>query len=163
MTISVGDRIPEAQLMILGDDGPEEVSLYDKIQGQNVVIFGVPGAFTPTCTHSHFPSFIDNHKALRAKGVSKVICIAANDPFVLNAWALSLKSEEKNLLILGDPDGEFIAKIGMEFSAPQAGLYKRSKRFSMYAVNGQVKIINIESEPGVCELTSAETLLNQIH
>ena len=162
MSISVGEKIPEANLMVIGENGPEYISLLKEISGTNAVIFGVPGAFTPTCNNSHLPSFVNNLPALKEKGVKKVICISVNDPFVLRAWEKSMKIDRDSIMLLGDPRGEFIAKIGMEFSAEGAGLLNRSKRFTILSVNGVVKTVEVESNPGVCDTTSAETLMSKL-
>ncbi len=162
MVITVGNRIPEAKLMTIGEDGPKEVSLTGLVEGQKVVIFAVPGAYTPTCSNAHVPSFKQNRDKLAAKGISRIICVSVNDPFVMKSWSEHLAAEENGITMLGDPDGKFIEAIGMSFSAPPAGLYNRSKRFTMYLEDGEVKQLNVESEPGICELSAAETLLEQI-
>lgn len=162
MEISIGSKLPEAKLLRFGLNGPEEVSLNEMIGGENVVIFAVPGAFTPTCSVSHVPSFVRNAKKLTEKGITKIICISVNDPFVLNAWEKDLGVREAGIQLLGDSEGTFIKAIGLEFSAPAAGLVGRSKRFTMYVEDGVVKQLNIESSPGVCEISAAETLLEQI-
>ncbi|MCY4099941.1 MAG: peroxiredoxin [Rhodobacteraceae bacterium] len=162
MEVSIGSRLPEAKLMQFGLKGPEEVSLNELIGGENVVIFAVPGAFTPTCSVSHVPSFVRNASKLSDKGITKIICISVNDPFVLQAWEKNLDIKESGILLLGDAEGEFIRAIGMEFSAPAVGLVGRSKRFTMYVEDGVVKQLNVESNPGVCEISAAETLLKQI-
>ncbi len=162
MEISIGSTLPEAKLLQFGLKGPEEVSLQEKIKGKNVVIFAVPGAFTPTCSVSHVPSFIRNAKKLANKGVERIICVSVNDPFVMEAWHKSLNTGESGIELLGDPEGSFIEAIGMEFSAPAVGLVGRSKRFTMYVENSVVKQLNVESSPGVCEISAAENLLEQI-
>lgn len=162
MSISAGDQLPEAKLVRIGEQGPEEVSLHALIKDRKVAIFAVPGAFTPTCTDSHMPSFINESKALADAGVEQVICIAVNDPFVLKAWDDATKAAEAGVMVLGDPDCSFTKAIGMNFDFPPAGLYGRSSRYAMLVENGRVAIVNVEASPGVCDISSAATLLEHI-
>lgn len=162
MAISIGDRLPEARLMRMGSEGPEEVALSDLTRGRKVAVFGLPGAFTGTCTTAHVPSFIRAMDDLRGKGVDEVICISVNDPFVMNAWGDSTGATEAGIVMLADPDGSFTKAIGMDFTAPPAGLYGRSKRYALLAEDGEVKIFNPEESPGVCEASAGETLLAQL-
>ncbi len=162
MEISIGSRLPEAKLLQFGLKGPEEVSLNELIGGEKVVIFAVPGAFTPTCSVSHVPSFVRNAEKLADKGITKIICISVNDPFVIQAWEKSLDVKKAGIQFLGDAEGSFIKAIGMEFSAPAVGLVGRSKRFTIYVEDCVVKQLNVEASPGVCEISAAETLLEQI-
>jgi cytochrome c peroxidase len=162
MTISIGEQLPSATLLQIGQDGPEEVSLDDKIKGRKVVIFGLPGAFTRTCTAAHVPSFIRTKDQFDAKGVDEIICIAVNDPHVMNAWAKSTGGGEAGITFLADAASAFTGDIGMQFDAPPAGFYKRSMRYVMYVEDGVVKVLNKEEQRGVCEMTAGETLLTQI-
>ena len=162
MAISAGDQLPDAKLVKMGGQGPEEVSLHGLTGGRKVAIFAVPGAFTPTCTDSHMPSFINESEALANAGVEQVICIAVNDPFVLKAWDEATKAAEAGVTVLGDPDGSFTKAIGMDFDFPPAGLYGRSSRYAMLVENGRVAIVNIEASPAVCEVSSAATLLEHM-
>ena len=160
MPISVGDKLPGATLMKMGDDGPEAVALQDKIANRKVVLFAVPGAFTPTCHSAHVPSFIRAHDALKEKGVDEVICIAVNDPFVMQNWAEATGAAEAGITMLADAEGAFTRAIGMSFDAPPAGLLGRSQRYAMLVENGEVQILNQEDNPGVCETSAGEALLD---
>ncbi len=162
MTISLGDRLPNASLCRLGAEGPETVQLADLLKGRNVALFAVPGAFTPTCSDQHMPGFVKNADALRAKGVDGIICLSVNDPFVLKEWEKSTGADKAGISVLGDASAEFTKAVGMDFSAPPAGLHSRSARYSMHVVDGIVKALNKEDSPGVCGITSGDELLSQI-
>ncbi len=162
MAISVGDTLPDAGLMRMGADGPEEVALAGLLAGRKVVIFGLPGAYTGTCTTAHVPSFMRNRAALADKGVDEVICLSVNDPFVMQAWGEATGATAAGITMLGDAGAGFTKAIGMDFTAPPAGLYDRSKRYALMAEDGVVKLLNIEDNPGMCELSAGETLLGQL-
>jgi len=160
--ISTGDKLPGADLMRMGEDGPESVALSDIVDGKLVAIFAVPGAYTPTCTLSHLPSFIRNMDNLHNKGVREVICISVNDPFVMKAWADSTDAADAGITMLADPEGSYTRSIGMDFSAPPFGLVGRSKRYAMLVDDGMIKSVNVEESPGVCEVSAAEVLLEDL-
>lgn len=162
MTISVGDKVPAANLMALGASGPEEVSLGDRLGDGRAVIFAVPGAFTPTCSQAHMPSFTRNKEQLRASGIDKVICVAVNDPFVAAAWAEATGAAEGGVEVLADPQSAFTKALGLDFTAPPFGLIDRSMRYTMLVEGGKVVILNVEDSPAVCDLSAAETLLAQL-
>ncbi|MFT6451181.1 MAG: cytochrome c peroxidase [Halocynthiibacter sp.] len=162
MTIQVGDTLPEATLMMMGAEGPKSVSLGEKLKGRKVAIFALPGAYTGTCTTAHVPSFIRTRDDFAAKGVDEVICISVNDPFVMGAWGESTGATAAGITMLGDPQSEFTKAIGMDFTAPPAGLIARSKRFAMYAEDGVVKVLQAEETPGVCDISGGEALLASI-
>ena len=162
MTISTGAALPDANLLIVGAEGPEAVSLGDKINNKKVVIFGLPGAYTGVCTTAHVPSFIRTKDDFAAKGVDEIICVTVNDPFVCKAWSDSTGAGDAGISIFGDADGEFTKAIGMDFTAPPAGLFGRSKRYTMLVENGVVSILNEEESPGQCEISAGETLLDQM-
>ena len=162
MTISQGDTLPDATLYQMGAEGPETVALSSLTKGRKVVIFALPGAYTGTCTTAHVPSFIRTRDQFAAKGVDDVICISVNDPFVMGAWGDSTGAADAGIKMLGDSAAEFTKAIGMDFNAPPAGLIDRSKRFSMLVDDGVVKILNEESNPGECEISAGETLLDQM-
>jgi peroxiredoxin len=162
MTISVGDTLPDATLLIFGANGPESVKMDAKTKGRKVVIFGLPGAYTRTCSAAHVPSFIRTKAEFDAKGVDEIICVSVNDPFVMAAWAKDTGAEEAGITMLGDAGAEFTKAIGMNWTAEPAGFYDRSRRYALYAEDGVVKVINIEEGPGMCELSAGETLLEQI-
>lgn len=160
--ISVGDTLPGATLLKMGENGPESVDLGAKLKGRNVVIFGLPGAFTGTCTAAHVPSFIRTKPKFDAKGVDEVICIAVNDPHVLKAWDEMTGAAKAGITTLGDAESTFTMAIGMEFSAPAVGFVNRSRRYSLYAEDGVVKVLNLELARGSCELSGGDMLLGQI-
>ena len=159
MTIRTGDTLPDATLLVLGANGPEEVALADKLKGRKVVIFGLPGAYTGTCSTAHVPSFMITYDDFKAKGVDEIICVAVNDPFVMKAWGDATGASEVGITMLGDAHSAFTTAIGMEFSAPPAGFINRSKRYAMLVEDGVVSILNAEENAGVCEISAGETLL----
>mgnify|MGYP003675944645 FL=1 len=138
------------------------VALSSLTKGRKVVIFALPGAYTGTCTTAHVPSFIRTRDQFAAKGVDDVICISVNDPFVMGAWGESTGATHAGIKMLGDSAAEFTKAIGMDFTAPPAGLIDRSKRFSMLVDDGVVTILNEEGSPGECEISAGETLLDQM-
>ena len=162
MAISEGARLPEATLVRMGAEGPESVELSSLTKGRRVALFAVPGAFTPTCSQSHMPSFIRNMDALKNKGVDEVICVSVNDPFVLKAWGEETGGAEAGIAILGDPDSAFTRAVGMEFDAPPAGLIGRSKRYAMLIEDGTVKVLHLEESPGACDVSGGEAMVEAI-
>jgi peroxiredoxin len=162
MTISVGDSLPDATLLRVGDDGPETVSMAEKLKGRKVVIFGLPGAYTGTCTSAHVPSFIRTKDDFDAKGVDEIICVSVNDPFVMASWAKDTGADAAGLTMLGDASAEFTKAIGMNWTAEPVGFFDRSRRYALYAEDGVVKVLNVEEGPGVCEVSAGETLLKAI-
>ena len=162
MTISTGDRLPDATFVRLGANGPEEVSVETLTKGRKVVIFAVPGAFTPTCHSAHVPSFIRTKEALAAKGVEDVICVSVNDPFVMKAWGEATGATEAGISMLADGTGAFTAAMGLSFDAPPVGLMGRSKRYALMAEDGVVKVLHLEESPGVCEVSGGEALLAEL-
>ena len=162
MAISKGDTLPDATFVKLGADGPEEVSLSSLTQGRKVVIFAVPGAFTPTCHSAHVPSFMRTKDAFAGKGVDEIICISVNDPFVMKAWGDATGAADAGITMLADPASAFTTAIGMNFDAPPVGLMARSKRYAMLVDNGVVTVLNEEASPGECEVSAGETLLEAV-
>ncbi|MBT9384122.1 peroxiredoxin [Pseudooceanicola sp. CBS1P-1] len=162
MTLSTGDTLPDATLVTLTAEGPKPVSMKDKTAGRKVVIFGLPGAFTGTCSTAHVPSFMRTIDAFKAKGVDEVICVSVNDPFVMDAWSKDTGAGAAGLTFLADASSDFTKAIGMNFSAPAIGFADRSKRYALYAEDGVVKVFNLEENPGVCEMSAGETLLEAI-
>jgi len=160
MTISTGERLPDANLLQIGADGPEAVALAPKLDGRKVIIFGLPGAYTGTCTTAHVPSFIRTMADFKSKGVHEIICLSVNDPFVMAAWGEATGATAAGISMLGDADASFTKAIGMDFDAPPAGLFGRSKRYAMLVDDGVVTILNEESGPGECEISAGETLLD---
>jgi glutaredoxin/glutathione-dependent peroxiredoxin len=158
MTISVGDRFPDAQLSVMGEDGPKLVGLSDHVAGRKVVVFGLPGAFTGPCSTAHVPSFIRTAEAFKAKGVEEIVCIAVNDPFTLKAWREATGADAAGITMLGDAEGKLTRTLGMEFSAPQIGLIGRSNRYAVVLEDGVVTHANVD-KPGVCDISTGEHLL----
>ena len=159
MTISVGKRLPAATLLRMGANGPEPVDLASRLKGRKVVIFGLPGAYTGTCTSAHVPSFIRTKSGFDKKGVDEIICVSVNDPFVMKAWGEATGATAAGITMLGDADGSFTKALGLDFSAPPAGFFGRSKRYALYAVDGVVKLLHLEAGPGICEATAGEAML----
>ncbi|MEO0937659.1 MAG: peroxiredoxin [Pseudomonadota bacterium] len=159
MAISTGDTLPDVTLVQMGENGPEPVTLSDKTAGRKVVIFAVPGAFTPTCHSAHVPSFIRTKDQFDAKGVDEIICVSVNDPFVMKAWGEATGAAAAGLTMLSDAGSEFTTGIGMNFDAPPAGLMARSKRYAMLVEDGKVSILQEEENPGVCDVSGGEGLL----
>ena len=162
MTIAPGDTLPEATLVKLGAEGPEAVSLADHAKGKKVVIFAVPGAFTPTCHSANVPSFIRTKDQFAAKGVEEIICVSVNDPFVMKAWGEATGATEAGITMLGDAQSAFTKAIGMDFDAPPAGLIARSKRYAMVVEDGKVTKLHVEESPGVCEISGGDALLAEL-
>ncbi len=160
MPIKVGDRLPEAKVRVMTKDGPGWKNTADVFKGRKVALFAVPGAFTPTCSNLHLPSFLNNIDAFKAKGAA-VAVTGVNDVFVMEAWKKANNAGDK-IEFLSDGNGEFAKAIGMDFDGSGNGLGIRSKRYSMLVDNEVVKTLNIEDAPGKCELTSGQALLKQI-
>ena len=160
MTISVGDKLPEATLMTMGENGPEPKSTLDLFAGKKVALFSVPGAFTPTCSAKHLPGFVEKAGELKAKGVDEIMCMAVNDIFVMDAWGKSQSAAGK-VTVIADGNGDFTKALGLELDATGFGLGTRGQRFSLVAEDGVVKILNIE-EAGAFEVSSAEHMLGQL-
>jgi len=159
MTIKVGDRLPKAELVKATEDGPEGVDTESYFANRKVALFAVPGAFTPTCSNSHLPSFVEKAADLKAKGVDEIVCTAVNDPFVLAAWAKSGGAE--GVTMLADGNGEFAEALGLTMDGSKFGLGKRSQRYSMIVNDGIVEQLNVEA-PGEYRVSSAEHLLGNL-
>jgi len=160
MKIKKGDKLPDAKVFILEKD-PKEISLNQIIGEEKVILFGLPGAFTPTCSTKHLPGFIKNTDQLKEKNIKKIICIAINDPFVMDAWGKVCNVQNK-IIMIGDSNGEFTKNIGAEKNLSHRGLGIRSTRYTMLVENRIVVKIVEEEVPGKCEITSAENFLNKI-
>ncbi|MBL8668634.1 MAG: peroxiredoxin [Rhodospirillales bacterium] len=159
MTIAVGDKIPSVKVMRWGSDGPEALTTDDLFKGKKVALFGVPGAFTPTCSAKHLPGFVAQADALKAKGVDAIVCTSVNDVFVMNAWGKDQDVGDK-VAMIADGDAAFTKAAGLELDLTGKGLGLRNQRFSMLVDNGVVKVLNIDASG--FDKTSAETLLSQI-
>ena len=160
MTIKVGDRIPSVTLTTMADGKPAPVKTDDFFAGKKVALFSVPGAFTPTCSAKHLPSFLDNADKLKAKGVDTIACVAVNDVFVMRAWGEHNNADGK-IVMLADGNGEFARALGLELDATKFGMGMRGKRFSMLVDNGVVKQLNVE-EPGAFGVSSGDHMLGQL-
>ncbi len=160
MTIKVGDRVPSVTLMEMHDGKPTPVKTDDFFKGRRVALFALPGAFTPTCSAKHVPGFVNNHDALKAKGVDAIACLSVNDAFVMGAWGKDQNADGK-VHMLADGNGEFTEKAGLVMDGTKFGMGKRSQRYSMIVEDGVVKSLNVE-EPGAFEVSSAEHMLSQL-
>lgn len=160
MTIGVGDKIPEATLYRMGAQGPEAVTTEALCGGKKVVLFGVPGAFTPTCSAQHVPGFLENAAAIKAKGVDTIACVSVNDAFVMGAWAKDQGTGEA-IEMLSDGSGELTRKLGIELDLSERGLGVRSRRYSMILEDGVVQSLNLE-QGGALEISGADGILNQL-
>ena len=160
MTIKVGDRMPEGSFGIMTKDGPGSLSAADLFNGKTVVLFAVPGAFTPTCSMNHLPGYLKHAAEIRAKGVDTIACMAVNDSFVMDAWGRD-KQVGDRVLMLADGNAEFTKSLGLEMDASGYGMGTRSKRYSMVVDDGVVRAVNVE-KPGEFGVSSAETMLTQV-
>ncbi|MGB8526059.1 MAG: peroxiredoxin [Rhodoplanes sp.] len=161
MSIKVGDRIPEAKFRVMGEGGPAWKTTDEVFKGKKVVLFAVPGAFTPTCHINHLPGFLKNADAIKAKGVDTIAVTGVNDVFVMDAWKKATGAEGK-IEFLADGNGDFAKAIDLALDASGAGLGLRSRRYAMLVEDGVVKKLSVESEPGKAEVSSAESLLKQM-
>ena len=160
MTVQVGDTIPSATLNIMTADGPSAITTDDIFKGKTVALFGLPGAFTPTCSAQHLPGFVANADALKAKGVDSIVCLAVNDVFVMGAWGKDQNVGDKVTLV-ADGSAAFTKAAGLELDLTERGLGLRCQRFSMVVDDGVVKSLNIDPA-GAFEATSAEKILEQL-
>ena len=158
MTISVGDKLPAVDLTKVTADGPAGISSDELFGGKTVVLFGVPGAFTPTCSEKHVPSFLGKAEALKAKGVDTIACVAANDPFVMDAWGKDRNVGDK-IVMLADGSATWTKAAGLELDLNELGLGIRSQRFALVAKDGEVTYLAIEQNPGELDAASADKLL----
>jgi glutaredoxin/glutathione-dependent peroxiredoxin len=156
--IQVGDRLPAANLKRLTADGIKDVPVGELTRGKKVVLFAVPGAFTPTCSEKHLPGFLRQADAFKAKGIDRIICVAVNDPFVLNAWDKATGIDGR-VEVLSDGNAELTKALGLDFDASAAGLGTRSKRYAMVVDDGVVRTLLIEDVPSQAEKSSAEAIL----
>lgn len=160
MTIKVGDRIPSVKLTTMTADGPRPITTEDIFKGKKVVLFALPGAFTPTCSAKHLPGFVEKYAAIKGKGVDTIACLSVNDVFVMGAWGKDQKVGDK-VLMLADGSGDFTRAVGLEFDLADRGLGKRSQRYVMVVDNGVVKTLNVETS-GAFEVSSADAVLKTL-
>ncbi len=161
MAIKVGDRLPNATFRVMTGEGPKPKTTDDIFKGKKVALFAVPGAFTPTCSNLHMPSFLNNVDAIKAKGVDTIAVTGVNDVFVMEAWKKSTNAGVK-IEFLSDGNAEFAKGIDMVFDGSGNGLGTRSKRYSMLVEDGVVKKLNIEEAPGKCDVSGGQALLGQL-
>jgi glutaredoxin/glutathione-dependent peroxiredoxin len=156
--IQVGDRLPAANLKRLTADGIKDMPVAELTRGKKVVLFAVPGAFTPTCSEQHLPGFLQQASAFKAKGIDTIACVAVNDPFVLNAWDKA-SAVDGRIVLLSDGNAEFTKALGLDFDASAVGLGTRSKRYAMVVDDGVVRTLLIEDVPSKAQKSSAEAVL----
>lgn len=161
MSIQVGDRLPAATFRVLTAEGPKPLSTDDVFKGKKVVLFAVPGAFTPTCHRNHLPGFVNNADAIKAKGIDTIAVTGVNDQFVMDAWKKASGAEGK-VEFLADGNGDFAKAIDLTFDGSGHGLGTRSRRYSMLVEDGVVKSLNIEEAPGKVEVSGGDALLKQL-
>lgn len=159
MTIQVGDKLPDVPLTIATPDGPQPTTSGEYFKGKKVALFAVPGAYTPTCSARHLPSFVDKAAELKAKGVDEIACTSVNDAFVMGAWNQAQGSED--ITMLADGNGEFAQAVGLTMDGSKFGMGQRSQRYSMVVNDGVVEQLNVEG-PGEYSASSAETMLGQL-
>jgi glutaredoxin/glutathione-dependent peroxiredoxin len=160
MTIKVGDKMPEGTLMQLGESGPSPISTSELFKGKKVALFGLPGAFTPTCSAKHVPSYLGNADKLKAKGVDKIVCMSVNDAFVMGAWGKDQKADNK-VRMMADGSALFTKALGLEMDLTARGMGVRSQRYAMVVDNGVVRALNVEA-PGKFEVSDADSMLKAL-
>ena len=156
MTIAVGDKIPNAKLQTMGEDGPTPIGTEEIFAGKRVVLFALPGAFTPGCSMAHLPGYVVNADKILAAGVDTIACLSVNDAFVMDAWGKAQNAEK--ILMLADGNGDFTSAIGLELDGRAFGMGVRSQRYAMIVDDGTVTLLNVEPGTGV-DVSSAETIL----
>ncbi len=159
MTIQIGDPIPDTPLTIASADGPEGTTSAEYFSGKKVALFAVPGAFTPTCSARHLPSYVEKAGELKAKGIDEIACISVNDPFVMAAW--NERDGSGDITMLADGNGAFTEALGLAFDGSKFGMGKRSQRYSMVVNDGTVEQINVEA-PGDYRVSGAEAMIEQL-
>ena len=157
MTIAVGDKIPSVELAVMGKDGPEAVSTDALFNGKKVVLFALPGAFTPTCSAAHLPGYVVHYDAIKAKGVDSIACLSVNDAFVMGAWG-EAQNVEDNIMMLADGSGNFTEAVGLVLDLTERNMGVRSQRYAMVVEDGTVTHLNVEEGAGF-EVSNAETIL----
>ena len=156
MSIQVGDKVPACTMKVMGEQGPADITTDEIFAGKKVLLFAVPGAFTPGCSMTHLPGYVVNADKIKAAGVDTIVCMSVNDAFVMDAWGKAQNAEE--LLMLADGNGELTAALGLELDGSGFGLGTRSQRFAMIVDDGTVSQLNVEAGAGV-DVSSAETMM----
>lgn len=159
MTVQVGQRLPDVPLTIATPDGPKPTTSSDFFAGKRVALFAVPGAFTPTCSARHLPSYVDKAQELKGKGIDEIACISVNDPFVMSAWGE--RDGSQDITMIADGNGAFAEAVGLSFDGSKFGMGTRSQRYSMIVDDGTVEQLNVE-QPGEYRASSAEHMLDQL-
>jgi peroxiredoxin len=159
MSIQPGDRVPDVPLSIATADGPQPTTSAEYFAGKRVALFAVPGAFTPTCSARHLPSYVEKAGELKGKGIDEIACISVNDPFVMAAWGKADGSSD--ITMLADGNGAFADAVGLAMDGSKFGMGKRSQRYSLVVNDGVVEQVNVEA-PGEYKASSAETMLEQL-
>ncbi|SON54671.1 putative peroxiredoxin [Hartmannibacter diazotrophicus] len=161
MTIAVGEKLPEATFMVPTADGPAKKTTSDVFGGRKVVLFAVPGAFTPTCHMNHLPGFLDNIDAIKAKGVDAVVCTSVNDPFVMGAWSKATGADGK-IEMLSDGSADFAKAVGLELDMTPRGFGMRSQRYAMIVDDGVVTSLDVEEAPGSATVSGAAAVMEKL-
>ena len=159
MAVKVGDAIPEATMKIMGGKGPQDITTSEIFSGKKVVLFAVPGAFTPTCSAAHLPGFVVSADKIKAKGVDSIVCVSVNDAFVMDAWGKGQNAEA--LMMVGDGNGDFTKAMGLEMDGSGFGMGTRSVRYALIAEDGKVTALNVEKGGGL-DVSSAEAILEKL-
>lgn len=160
MTIAIGEALPAATLVRMTPNGPEKVETQEYFAGRRILVFSVPGAFTPTCSARHLPGFVDKADAFKAKGIDEIVCTAVNDAFVMGAWGESAGAEGK-VTLLADGNGDFAKALGLDFDGSAFGMGRRGKRFAMIVNDGEVEKLFVEA-PGEFRVSAAEYVLAEV-
>ena len=156
MSVQVGDQIPDVTLKVMGEKGPVDATTKELFGGKKVVLFAVPGAFTPTCSAAHLPGFVVNADKIKAKGVDSIICVSVNDAFVMDAWSKDKHAEE--LIMAADGNGDFAKAMGLTLDGSGFGMGIRSQRYALIAEDGKITALQVEA-PGKFEVSSAEAIM----
>lgn len=159
MAIKEGDKLPDATMHVMKDGKPTPITTDELFSGKRVVVFAVPGAYTPTCSQAHLPGFVVNADAIREKGVDSIVCLSVNDPFVMDSWGKDANAD--HLMMVGDGNGDFTRQLGLEMDGSGAGLGTRSQRYAMVVDDGVVKKLAVEA-PGKFEVSKAEAILAEL-
>ena len=161
MAIKVGDKLPSGTLGIMKADGPGAITTDELFKGKTVVLFSVPGAYTPTCSKAHLPSFVQNASALKAKGIDTLACLAVNDVFVMDAWGKSQGADGK-VVMLADGNATYTKALGLDLDASGFGMGTRGQRFALVAKDGVVQKLNVEPAAGQCTISGGQSILESL-